>query len=290
MPEAVLLLAGLLVAGALVLAPLRRADAPQADAGWDDELDAARLRHRVALEALRDVETDRRAGSLDDAAYAAQLAEAEEYAASTRAALEAGGRSRSAPSHQRGRLVAVVAAGVIGAVLLGGALLPPTGIANRTQVNQELAAVQATEAQRQARIGALLDALAEDQVSPDPDVVSDLADTYLAGTSREDLVRAAVALQLLIELEPGRADAYERIISAYLRAGDAANARAAHDAFADVAGADPIELAFLDGLIALRGETDREAAIAAFDRFLELAPDDPRAGMIRGLREEADGP
>ena len=46
-------------------------------------------------------------------------------------------------------------------------------------------------------------------------------------------------------------------------------------------------MAFFDGLIALRGEDDREAALAAFDRFLELAPDDPRAEMIRGLRDEA---
>ena len=49
-----------------------------------------------------------------------------------------------------------------------------------------------------------------------------------------------------------------------------------------------MEIAFLDGLIALR-EGDNERAVAAFDRFLELAPDDPRAGMIRGLREEAAG-
>jgi hypothetical protein len=40
----------------------------------------------------------------------------------------------------------------------------------------------------------------------------------------------------------------------------------------------------------LRGENDTDAAVAAFDRFLELAPDDPRAGMIRGLRDEAAAP
>ena len=287
MPEAILLVAGLAVAGALVLAPLRRGDVPDAASAGDDELDAATLRHRVALEALRDVETDRRAGSLDDAAYAVQLAEAEERAASTRAALEARGAPRSAPLHRRGRGVALVAAGVIAAALLGGALLPPTGIGNRTQVNQQLADAQGAEAQRQDEIGSLLDVLAEDQADPDPDVVSALADAYLAGSSREDLVRAAVALQLLIELDPGRVDAYARIISAYLRAGDAANARAAHDAFASVESADPVEVAFLDGLIALRGENDLDAAVAAFDRFLELAPDDPRAEMIRRLRDEA---
>ena len=32
----------------------------------------------------------------------------------------------------------------------------------------------------------------------------------------------------------------------------------------------------------------RARATAAFDRFLELAPDDPRASMIRSLRGEAE--
>ena len=67
------------------------------------------------------------------------------------------------------------------------------------------------------------------------------------------------------------------------------NARAVHDSYADVATADPVELAFFDGLIALRGENDAAAALEAFERFLELAPDDPRAGMVRGLRDEAAG-
>jgi hypothetical protein len=48
-----------------------------------------------------------------------------------------------------------------------------------------------------------------------------------------------------------------------------------------------VEVAFLDGLIALRAERDQDAAIAAFDRFLELAPDDERAGMVQRLRDEA---
>jgi regulator of sirC expression with transglutaminase-like and TPR domain len=56
-----------------------------------------------------------------------------------------------------------------------------------------------------------------------------------------------------------------------------------------VATADPAEVAFFDGLIALRGEDDPEAATEAFDRFLELAPDDPRAEMVRRLRDEAGG-
>ena len=98
---------------------------------------------------------------------------------------------------------------------------------------------------------------------------------------------AAAALQLLIAVEPDRADAYERIVSAYIRAGDFGNARAALDSYEGRASADPVEVAFFDGLIALRGEGDEERAAAAFDRFLELAPDDPRATMIRSLRAEA---
>jgi hypothetical protein len=48
-----------------------------------------------------------------------------------------------------------------------------------------------------------------------------------------------------------------------------------------------VEVAFLDGLIALRAERDPGAAVAAFDRFLELAPDDERAVMVERLRDEA---
>ncbi len=82
MPEPILLVAGLLIAGLAVLAPLRDRNgvAPVAD----DEVEAARVRHRVALEALRDLEADRRAGSLDEAGYAAQAADAEARAAATR--------------------------------------------------------------------------------------------------------------------------------------------------------------------------------------------------------------
>jgi tetratricopeptide (TPR) repeat protein len=154
-------------------------------------------------------------------------------------------------------------------------------------VNEPLAAAQAAEAARQARITDLLERL---RAEPrETTTLSALADQYLAGTGSDDLVRAAVALQLVINLDPGRADAYERLMSAYLRAGDATNARAVYDAYAQVASADPVELAFFDGLIALRGENDAERARAAFDRFLDLAPDDPRATMIRGLRDEAEG-
>ena len=287
MPEPLLLLIGLAAAALLVLGPLWRRG--EASASVDDEHEAALLRHRVALEALRDVEADRRSGSLDDAAYAEQLAEAEARAAGTEAALDARSSTSPRPPAARagGRTTGLVLGAVIGAALLAGSLLPGTGLANGSVLNEQLAAARDAEAARQDRIGALLDRLEADPNNAG--TLSDLADEYLAGSSQEDLVRAAVALQLLMNLEPERADAYERIVAAYLRAGDYPNARAALDAYAATDSANPAEIAFFAGLIALRGDGDAEAARAAFDRFLELAPDDPRAGMVRGLRDEAAG-
>jgi tetratricopeptide (TPR) repeat protein len=286
MPEALVLLVGLMIGGAWILPPLLRRPSPIVR---DAEVDAAAVRHRVAIESLHDVDADHRAGSLDEAAYAEQLAAAEARASVTRAALEVAATGESAePALRANPRAGLLAASVIGAAVVAGVILPGTGIANQTVANEGLAAAQATEANRQGRIAELLEALAEDP--SDAEVLSDLADAYLEGSSSDDLVRAAVALTVLIELEPDRADAYERIIAAYLRAGDAANARAAHTSYAALATADPVEVAFLDGLIALRGEDDATAALAAFDRFLELAPDDPRAGMIRGLQEEAQHP
>jgi cytochrome c-type biogenesis protein CcmH/NrfG len=286
MPDLLLVLVGLAMAAALVLLPLRRGMDDPSVSG--DERDAAELRHRVALEALRDVEADRRAGSLDAAAYAAQLAEAEGRAAETRRALTARAASATgARTFGDGRRAAIVAAGLIGAALLGGWLVPGAGVANRTVTNQALAAAEAAEEARQDRIRELTAELAADPEQVE--VLSDLADAYLAGSEAQDLSAAAQALQLLIALDPERNDAYERIMTAYLRAGDAANARAAHEAYAGVASADPVELAFFDGLIA-RAAGDAERAIAGFDRFLELAPDDPRAEMIAGLRDEAGAP
>src|SRR5688572_15294371 len=180
MPEPILLLLGVLAAAALVVPPLLRPTATDAfDTG---ERDAAAVRHRVALETLRDVEADRRAGSLDDAAYAEQLADAEARAAATRAALEsasAGAPDLVARPDGGGVRVGLLAAGAIGVALLAGAMLPPTGIANRTVVNQSLADAQDAEAARQARIAELLSALQRD--GADAAVLSDLADAYLAG-------------------------------------------------------------------------------------------------------------
>lgn len=283
MPEPLILLVGLALAGALVLPPLWRRGGPRPA---DETRDAAALRHRVAIEALRDLELDRRSGSLDDAGYAAQLGEAEARAAATSAGLE-----RARPDAQRAdrptasRVVGVTVAVVVALALLAGATLPGTGLANRTVVNEQLAAAREAEAARQERIAALTDRVAADP--REAQALSDLADAYLAGSSGDDLVRAAVALRLLINLEPDRADAYERTVTAYLRAGDYPNARATLDSYASLADADPVEVALFEGVIALRGEDDPAAARAAFDRFLELAPEDRRAGMVRGLRDEA---
>ena len=282
MPDLLLLLLGLGLAAAIVLAPLWKRDVA---VGADDEREAAELRHRVALEALRDVEADRRSGSLDDAAYAAQLAEAESRAAATRTVLDATTISASAPVSRGGRRPALFAAGLIGALLVAGWAVPASGVANRTVTNQALAAAEAAEEARRDRIRELTAELAEDP--EDAETLSDLADAYLAGSSAEDLSTAVVVLQALLTIGPERDDAYERTMSAYLRAGDAANARAAHDAYAELEHADPVEVTFFDGLIA-RAEGDAERAAAAFDRFLELAPDDPRAVMVNELRDEID--
>jgi cytochrome c-type biogenesis protein CcmH/NrfG len=281
MPELVLLVLGLALLGAVALAPVLRG---RRELTADDDHDAAELRHRVALEALRDVEADRRAGSLDEAAYVEQLAEAEARAVQTRVALDL----PSSPAAHRGRPLrraAVMAAAAIGALLLAGWLAPPTGIASRTVTNEALARAQAVEEARQDRIGELLDSLSADP--DDVEALSSLADAYLAGSTPDDLSRAILTLQAVRSLEPERADAYERTISAYLRAGDGANARAALESYEEVPTADPVEVAFLDGLIALRAERDPGAAVAAFDRFLELAPDDERAVMVERLRDEA---
>ena len=281
MPDVALLAVGLVGVGVVVLAPLWRA--PGAAAA-DDERDAAEVRHRVALEAIRDLEADRHAGSLDDGAHAAQLAEAEARAADTRAALDRVAATPAAPGPSLAR-PALVAAAAIAGLLVAAWLVPSTGVANPTITNEALARAQAEEGARQDRIRELTAAVASDP--QDAGSLSDLADAYLAGSTQRDLVAAASALQLLIALEPERADAYERIISAYLRAGDGVNARAALASYAELPTADPVELAFLDGLIAVRLEGDAETAVSAFDRFLELAPGDERAPMVERLRDEA---
>ena len=276
MPEVLLLVLGLAVAAVVVLSPLRRpADVEDVGDAAVASDEGARIRHRAALEALRDVDADRRAGSLDDAAYAAALADAEALAAETLAALEAPAPTPRSTADPRGRRLALVVAVVIGVALIGGSLVPVTGLANETVDT------------RRERIDALTDALAADPT--DADVLLALADAYLEGSTSRDLVAAVTVLQVLLQVEPEHAGAFERVIGAYIRAGDWVNARAALDEYAGLSVADPVEVAFLTGLVALRGEGEAATAVEAFDRFLELAPDDPRAGMVRGLRDEADG-
>ncbi len=265
--------------------PLRRgAPLPRPDL----DTEGAELRHRVALEALHDVEADRRAGSLDDESYARQREEAEARAAASLAELEAARGGGPGPLAKPGgrRAVAWLAA-VLGVLLLGGFALPaPIGLAERTVVDQALADAQAKEKARLADIQRLLNELAANP--RDTNVLSGLADAYLAGSTVEELRRAAVALQVLLSLDPQNRSAYRRLVTAYITADDWADARAATDSYAKVAPDEP-DIPFFRGLIALRGDSDTAEAIRQFDRFLQLAPDDPRAAMVRSLRADAAG-
>ena len=252
------------------------------------DIEGPQLRHRVALEALHDVEADRRAASLDDESYARQRGEAEDRAASTLAELEAarGGSPEPLPVAS-GRRAAAWLAGVLGLALVVGFALPaPIGLGERTVVDQALADARAQEAARLADIQRLLGELAADPNSAA--VLSDLADAYLAGSTAEELRRAAVALQVLISLEPQNRFAYRRLVTAYLTADDLADARAATDSYAGIATNEP-DIPFFRGLIALRAGKDTAEAIRQFDLFLQLAPDDPRAAMVRSLRADAAG-
>jgi len=277
-------------AAALIAAPLRRRTAgPDPDGQPGDELE---YRYRAALEALRDVETDRRAGSLDEAAYAREREAAEAHAARTLAELEAA-ESGSVPDTGRqpvarkARRLAAVTGSLLGLLLLAGFVVPantPASLAQPVRTNQPLADALAAEEARQATIARMLDRFRTDP--SDAEALRSLADAYLASGS-DDLPRAAAVLLLLIDLQPENVEALADLAGAYLRAGDLANGQAAVDRLAQIA-PDSADLAFLRGLLAFeRGEN--ELAVTYFDRFLELAPDDPRAAMLRSLRAEAAG-
>jgi cytochrome c-type biogenesis protein CcmI len=277
---------GLLVAAAIAW-PLLRPGSSMVSLDTGAEADARALRHRVALEALLDVEADRRAGSLDDASYARERAEAEARAAET---LElAGSLSSSAPPPAtrsgRGRIAALGATVALG-LAVGFALPGSIGLAQRTVVNQALADELAQEADRRVEIQRLLDLFAADP--RDAQVVSDLADAYLAGGSADDLRRAATALQILLALEPENHSAYRRLINAYLVTAHYPDARATTDSYAAIAGADEPDIPFYRGVIAFR-MGDNTIAVREFDRFLELAPNDGRATMVSSMRAEAAG-
>ena len=262
------------------------------DAGADRVEETAQ-RREIALDALRDLEADRAAGSVDEAQYMELREEAEARAADVLAALDTERDvpasvqpSASMGSGGAGSRVAMLLGATLTVVLLAGFMAPGAPLANPTVVDQDLAAAIAAEEARAAEIERLLDRLGEDP--EDAAAFSALADAYLAGSTQEDLSRGASALLAVIELDPSDETAYTRLITAYIRAGDYENAGAATDAFARLAPGSA-DLAFFEGVIALRGDEDPRAAIAAFDRFLVLAPDDPRAGMVATLRAEAAG-
>ena len=291
MPELVrwALLAGLLLATAVAIGwPLLGGRRPDATPDVDAQAEARALRHRIALEALLDVEADRRAGSLDDTSYQRQRTEAEERAARTLTDEGEGAPpAAAAPVSAHGRRAALwLGAGLCAALLVGFALPAPAGLAERTVVNQALADEQAREAARQAEIQRLLTAL--NAHPQDAQVLSDLADAYLAGTSADDLRRAAVALQVLLAVEPQNKSAYRRLITAYISAADWSDARAATDSYAAIVGSDDPDIPFFLGLIAFRSG-DSATALREFDRFLALAPHDGRVAMVTSLRAEAAG-
>ena len=281
---ALLAVIGLVVAVATAWPLLRARSSVALDA--QPEAEARALRHRVALDALLDVEADRRAGSLDDASYQRERAEAEARAAETLEPPSAAATPPTPPAVPRRRAIAAIGAVVALALVAGFALPGSIGLGQRTVVNQPLADQLAREADRQAEIQRLLGLF---EANPDdPRVVSDLADAYLAGSSAEDLQRAAVALQVLLALEPENHSAYRRLINAYIVTGYYDDAQATTDAYANIADADEPDIPFYRGLIAFR-RGDHAAAIRQFDLFLELAPDDGRATMVSSLRAEAAG-
>jgi cytochrome c-type biogenesis protein CcmI len=291
MPDPVqwLLLAILLSgAGAAIAWPLiRRRDSSPAD---DPEREAIQVRHRLAVEALRDAEADRRAGSLDEAEYERQRAEAEERAMATLHELRSASAPARATSPQRerpdgARVGLWLGAVVVAALVAGFALPPPIGLAERTRTDQALADQLAAEQARQHRIGELTDTVAADP--RDVAALSELADLFLAGTSERDLNGAIATLLLLRDAAPRDRSAHRRLITALIGAGLWEEASTATDRYAAIAAKDDPDIPFFRGVIALRGVRDAEEAIRQFDRFLSLAPGDPRETMVRSLRLEA---
>lgn len=280
----------------LVARPFRRRRAASSPTDEPD-LEALALRRRIAYDALRDLDLDYRARNLPVRQYLGMRADLELRAAATLAALEAAaGVMREdgavvvvdARRWRAGRRLTAGMALILAVTLVVGFALPePWSLANGTVVNQGLAAAQAAE---KARLDAIerLQSEVRPGETPSPQLLSDLADAYLAGSSGEELARGALVLLALIQLEPENRDARARIITAYLRAGDYENATRATDAFEMVA-PESVDVAFFRGLIALRGTGDRIAAVEAFDEFLRTAPEDPRASMVRTLRAEAAG-
>ena len=272
----------ILVAGTVALAvawPLLDAREPVAEPEPDPEREAAIVRHGLALEALRDIEADRRAGSLDDESYRLQHEEAEARAVRTLRALEGvtpeeeadAGQDPNPPPRRGWRLPALVG-GVLALLLLAAfAAPPPFGIAEKDS--------------RLERIRQLTDTVSANP--RDVDALAELSDLYLAGGTADDVSAALVSLVLMRDAAPQSRDANQRLVTLLVRTGLWDDADAATDRYADVVGEDDPDIPFFRGLIA-RGNGDTAEAVRQFDRFLDLAPDDPRAEMIRGLRDELD--
>lgn len=245
----------------------------------DPEREAVQVRHRLALEALRDVEADRRAGSLDDEAYGVQQAAAEAHAAETLRALDAPRdptpRDVTPPVVQRtSRRAAVLIGGGLAVLLLVGYAVPsPFGIAERDA--------------RLERIRVLTDAVAANP--RDIAALAELSDQYLAGGTPDEVARALASLLLLRDAEPASRDGHQRLVTLLIRAGLWEQATAALERYAELVGDDDADIPFFRGLIA-RGSGDHAEAVRQFDRFLRVAPEDPRATMVQGLRDqEASG-
>jgi tetratricopeptide (TPR) repeat protein len=273
MAEILLLLLVLAVVALAVAWPLLDAGQP-AEPAIDPEHEALLVRHRLALEALRDVEADHRAGSLDAVAYRRERDEAERHAVETRRALDAAGAGRSesapAPPQRRGRQLAAVVAGVLALLLLVGYALPaPFGIAERDARLERIRQLTATVGDNPRDTAAL----------------AELSDLYLAGGSADDVGAALASLILMRDAAPNSRDANQRLVSLLVRAGLWDQAASATEAYARVVGGDDPDIPFFRGLIA-RGRGDADEARAQFGRFLELAPDDDRATMVHVLLHE----
>lgn len=288
MPEplifaAVAILAAVVVAMPILLeSPERRA--PRLP---EEDRDALVLRHRIAIESLRDVEADHRAGSIDEATYRSERAAAEQRAIATRAALDAAPAPPEEPRGRDGRLVVAGIGIILGVLLVAGVVLRvPVDLANATVTNTALAEQMAQAAARDAQITELRGRLRADP--QDTEALTELADLYLATGTQADRNAAAPLLLLLVNLEPENTDALTKLATAYLQSGQHDDASAVTDRLEQVAPSS-IDVPFFRGLIA-RQRGDVAAARAAFDAFLAAAPDDPRAPMIRGLRAELDAP
>jgi tetratricopeptide (TPR) repeat protein len=166
--------------------------------------------------------------------------------------------------------VPAVIAGSLALLLVAGYAAPaPLGLAERDA--------------RIERIRVLTDAIKANSL--DTAALTELADLYLAGGSSEDVTAAFVSLVLLRNAAPESRDAHLRLVTLLIDVGEWRQAEDATDLMAEVVGEDDREIPFFRGLIA-RGLGESAEAVRQFERFLRIAPDDPRAAMVRGLLDE----